>query len=64
MIRRYYRGSLGNSNISGACQAFVNGGSDLGDRDCRYIVHAGAGPAIEGLRCQPSHVARVLTGCR
>jgi cysteine-rich repeat protein len=54
---------VGNSTISAACQEFQNGGSDLGDHDCRYIVHAGAGPAFLGLQCQPSHVASIVTSC-
>jgi hypothetical protein len=54
---------VGNSDISAACQAFFSGGSDLGDHDCRYIVHAGAGPSFTGLQCQPAHVTRVVTSC-
>lgn len=54
---------VNNSTIGAACQAFQNGGSDLGDHDCRYIVHAGAGPAFMALQCQPSHVASIATSC-
>jgi cysteine-rich repeat protein len=54
---------VGNSTISAACQDLQNGESDLGDHDCRYIVHAGAGPAILGLQCRPSHVTSVDTSC-
>lgn len=54
---------VNNSTITAACQAFQNGGSDLGDHDCRYIVHAGAGSAWRGLRCQPSHVTSVSASC-
>lgn len=54
---------VGNSEIGAACQELYAGGSDLGDHDCRYIVHAGAGPAFEGLGCQPSHVTRVAAYC-
>lgn len=51
---------VNNSTISAACQEFQNGGSDLGDHDCRYIVHAGA---MQALQCQPSHVASIATSC-
>ena len=60
---------VGNSTIAQACQDFSNGGSDLGDGDCRYIVHIGGpqyvppfDPANETL-CQPSHVTRAPESC-
>jgi hypothetical protein len=54
---------VGNSTIADACQRFRQTGSDLGDHDCRYIVHMGAGPSFEGLQCQPSHVTRIAAYC-
>lgn len=51
-----------NSTITQACQEFRGGGSDLGDRDCRYIVHVG-GAAFDTTQCQPSHRVQVAEYC-
>lgn len=55
---------VGNSYLTAACQELFAGGSDLGDRDCRYIVHAGTPFGSDGSpTCQPSHVVRVPPAC-
>jgi hypothetical protein len=59
-----------NSQITQACQEFFNGGSDLGDHDCRYIVHIGGGPYVppfqsaNDTQCRPSHTTRVPEYCQ
>jgi len=52
---------VGNSTITDACNEFFAGGSDLGNRDCRYIVHESGGPFVppfqpsNDVTCQPAH---------
>lgn len=54
---------VNHSTITAVCQDFMNGGPDLGDHDCRYIVHGGAGAGFNNLQCQPSDVTSVVTSC-
>jgi hypothetical protein len=57
--------AVGNSTITDACNEFFAGGSDLGSRDCRYIVHESGGPFVPPFQpsnevtCQPAHNATV-----
>ena len=52
---------IGNSTITDACNEFFAGGSDLGNRDCRYIVHESGSPFVPPFQpsnevtCQPAH---------
>jgi hypothetical protein len=56
---------VGNSAITDACNEFFAGGSDLGNRDCRYIVHEAGSPFVppfqpsNDVTCQPAHNATV-----
>lgn len=53
--------AVGNSTITDACAEFSAGGSDLGNRDCRYIVHVAGSPFVPPFQpsnevtCQPAH---------
>ncbi len=52
-----------NSTITQACQEFRDGGSDLGDRDCRYIVHVGGPVPADITQCRPFHRAWIAEYC-
>jgi len=56
---------IGNSTITAACTDFFNGGSDLGNNDCRYIVHESGAQffppfgASNEITCSASHTVSV-----